>query len=217
MKHQMSKRLAWLLAAVSIVVLLVGITLSILYIAASGDYGDILSHQFLVPFFTIAYAIIGALVASRQPKNAIGWLFLAVALLSGLNALSTGYGFYGPTLWVADSFPGYEWAHWLGAWVWIPGSFAPTVFVFLLFPDGHLLSPRWRLVAWPAVLGLIMAVIGAAFHPGPIESWGLMDPNPYGITALAVPLELALNIGAHSQISRTKRNMPSSPAAPLAA
>jgi len=41
-----------------------------------------------------------------------------------------------------------------------------------------------------------MAVIGAAFHPGPVESWGLMDPNPYGIPTLAVPLDLALNIGA---------------------
>jgi len=39
-------------------------------------------------------------------------------------------------------------------------------------------------------------VIGAAFHPGPVELWGLMDTNPYGIPTLAGPLELALNIGA---------------------
>ena len=29
------------------------------------------------------------------------------------------------------------------------------VFVMLLFPDGHLLSPRWRIVAWTAVLGAV--------------------------------------------------------------
>ena len=195
MKYPLAKRRAWGLATFSIVVLLVGITFSILYIVTSDDYRNLLSHQFLVPFFTIAYAILGGLVASRQPKNSIGWLFLTVALLSSLNSLAVGYGLYGSAIWGSDIFPGANLADWLGTWVWIPGTLLPTVFVFFLFPDGQFLSPRWRLVAWPAIGGLILTVVGAAFHPGPIDLWALMAANPYGISELATPLEFMLSIG----------------------
>jgi hypothetical protein len=46
--------------------------------------------------------------------------------------------------------PGSDIARWLDLWDWIPVTFLPLTFVFLLFPDGRLPAPRWRLVAWPA-------------------------------------------------------------------
>ncbi len=52
----------------------------------SGDYRTILTHQTLTPFITIGFAVIGALVASRHPRNPIGWIFVAVGILYALIA-----------------------------------------------------------------------------------------------------------------------------------
>ena len=37
---------------------------------------------------------------------------------------------------------------WLSTWVWMAGIGPVATFGLLLFPDGHLPSPRWRAFAW---------------------------------------------------------------------
>jgi len=178
MKRGIPGRLAWSLAIVSILVMLVGLTLTILYIIAGHDYKSLLSHQSLAPPSTLIYAVLGALVASRHPKNPIGWIFIAVGLVAGLDALAIGYSGYGSYIFKSGSFPGADLANWLDIWVWIPGIILPTTFVFLLFPDGRLLSAGWRLVAWPAGLGLTAVVIGLSLHPGLVKPGGLWPQTP---------------------------------------
>jgi signal transduction histidine kinase len=50
----------------------------------------------------------------------------------------------------------------------------------LLFPDGHLLSHRWRIVAWMAVCGAVLTTLADAFYPEALSahSWVL---NPFGV------------------------------------
>src|SRR5215217_8061907 len=50
----------------------------------------------------------------------------------------------------------------------------------LLFPDGHLLSRRWRIVAWMAVCGAVLTTLADAFYPEALSahSWVL---NPFGV------------------------------------
>ena len=50
----------------------------------------------------------------------------------------------------------------------------------LLFPDGRLPSPRWRPVAWCAVLSLIGFLAGYVLTPGPLEDFPQIT-NPYGV------------------------------------
>jgi hypothetical protein len=57
------------------------------------------------------------------------------------------------------SLPGGEVASWLGSWTNVPGIVLTTVFLPLLFPDGHVASRRWRPVAW---LGAAVAVVPMA-------------------------------------------------------
>jgi MFS family permease len=57
-------------------------------------------------------------------------------------------------------------------------------FMFLLFPDGRLPSPRWRVLGWAAVIcgGLILVILGAS--PQPLVQNVPASENPIGAPAL---------------------------------
>ena len=80
-------------------------------------------------------------------------------------------------------------------WVWVPIVGPLTVFIFLLFPDGRLLSPRWRVVAWLGGLGIALTSVSLAIYPGQLSNITSVR-NPYGIEALesltdTMPLDTA--------------------------
>ena len=58
----------------------------------------------------LVFAVIGAVVASRMPRNPIGWLFLALAQIQGLYALAFGYAHYAVS--VDPGLPAAEYAAW---------------------------------------------------------------------------------------------------------
>ncbi|MCW5854262.1 MAG: GAF domain-containing sensor histidine kinase [Anaerolineae bacterium] len=178
------------MSVASILLVVTAFGLAIHAAIATGDYRTLVSHQALVPFSTIVYAIMGALIASRQPRNPIGWIFLVVGSLYALTALAAALSVYG-----SDSSRLYYWAVWLSTWLWIPASILPMTVVLLIFPDGHLPSPRWRLVVWSTVLGLAMVVLAVMFHPVPLPTWGL-PANPLGIPAIAPILDKLVEVGS---------------------
>jgi hypothetical protein len=45
----------------------------------------------------------------------------------------------------------------------LPTLFLVATMLFLLFPNGRLLSAEWRFVAWVAVIGGVMTTLGGAF------------------------------------------------------
>jgi hypothetical protein len=101
-----------------------------------------------------AFALVGALIASRHPANAMGWLLLAVALLLASTSLIEGY--------VVTSDDPSPVAIWLDDWfsnIWI---LLVGVWIPLLFPDGRLPSPRWRPVAWAGTAAFGVAILGYA-------------------------------------------------------
>jgi signal transduction histidine kinase len=136
------------------------------------------------------FPIIGYVLATRQPDNAIGWVMLAMGIFMGLPIGS--YGTYaihggpgGPDLGLvleALDQPG-----------WIPVVAIPATFLLLLFPDGHLPSPRWRWFARILGGGLVFIFLAILFDPAPIEGGTLPSaPNPLGLEFLRPFLEFAL-------------------------
>jgi len=134
----------------------------------------------------LAFSVVGAIIASRQPRNAIGWIFGGVGLLVGLNTLAHGYADY----WLASG-SGIrslaETAAWFSSWTWIPLLFVPTSLLLLLFPDGRLLSPRWRPVAWCAGFGIVGFVLSSALKAGGLGDFPQIS-NPYGVDSPLVEM-----------------------------
>ncbi|MGH2790304.1 MAG: hypothetical protein ACRDJ0_04900 [Actinomycetota bacterium] len=105
----------------------------------------------------VTYATVGALVASRHPKNPIGWLFCALGFVIALEFSGTEYlDIGGPGLHAVLPEP-----QWL-AWVTHASSEISVplfILVLLLFPHGRMLSPNWRVVAYLAVAAGILNVV----------------------------------------------------------
>ncbi len=195
-------RLAWAVAAVAPSLLVAGWIIGGVDVGAGG----------LVPALGLAYSGVGALIASRQPDNAMGWLFLGIGATTGLGMLAGAYA----ERWVAGDGGSRalgEAAAVYGTLSWIPFILVPCTFVLLLFPDGHLVSPRWRWVAWCAGLGIAGVVVASALAPGRLEDYPTLE-NPYGVdspllgplTGIAVALLLVGLVGsAASVIVRFRR------------
>ena len=169
--------LAWSLVVLSVVLLVGGISFALMIRSSVPDGSVTLS------VLALAFSVVGAIIASRQPRNAIGWLFCSVGVTIGLSSFAGDY----TEFWLASGFGRGvllgETAAWFSSWSWTLLVYVPTSFLLLLFPDGRLPSPRWRPVAWCAVLGLIGFLAGYTLEPGPLEDFPQIM-NPYGVDSL---------------------------------
>ena len=139
-----------------------------------GDIGFVLSFAM--------FPVIGYVLAIRRPENSIGWLLLGIGTFFGLTAILTSLGEY--LLYAGDR----DQALVLLAFdspSWVPIVVLPVTFLLLLFPDGHLPSPRWRWFAWALAICLTVVYLSILLDPGPMEDSLVPGaPNPLGIEAL---------------------------------
>ena len=141
----------------------------------------------------LTFSVVGAIIASRHPRNTIGWLFCTVGLVVSLDTLAWGYAEFRFSGSSGSRSLG-ETAAWFSSWSWTLLVVVPTTFLLLLFPDGRLPSRRWRPVAWCAGLGIISFVVGYALDAGPLGGFPQLD-NPYGIDSPIVGIvTIAANI-----------------------
>ena len=128
----------------------------------------------------VAFSVIGTLIALRHPGNAIGWLFLGVAVSVGFAEAVHAYA----ELWLLQG--GNEALGKAAALYadlsWIPFILVPATFLLLLFPDGRLPSRRWRPVGWTAALGIAGVFVMTAVTPGRLQDFPQVT-NPYGWTS----------------------------------
>ena len=172
-----SSRLAWSLAVAGIALHLVGYLFVALGIGVGtpadsdvsiGQVGD------AVAFF--AFPLVGGVIASRRPGNAIGWLFLAIGLGSGLWLAGVHYADW--SLYAEPGvLPGGAWAA-LAALSLDVLTYVSMVSLLLLFPDGRLPSRRWRPVLAGLVVGAIALSTAMVLTPGPIREGSLEVENP---------------------------------------
>lgn len=152
----------------------------------------------LVLLATMTSSTVGALVASRQPRNPLGWLFLLMSLCVVLGVMGEDYPIYAIRT-NPGSLPGPEWVLWVSGWTFgIAGAAVPLI--ILLFPSGTVPSRRWRSVPWLLVGGTLWALAWYAVEPrGLAPTPGLRVRNPVaieGIRGIASPMITAGTIVA---------------------
>jgi hypothetical protein len=216
MRRRASFWLAWSLAGISGAMFTAGFVCAFLTLrvadpvkqVSTGGIGKLLVY---LPF--LAFPIVGALVASKRPRNPIGW----ICLVSGLFWMSFALG---------DASDAYELARTgtvtssvildaLTQADWVLPVGLLGIFMILLFPDGRLPSRRWRPFALFAGAVMVLVPVVFVFDPGPLEGHPGVR-NPFGLEGLpwlegvsvfgVLLLPLCILVSAASLVLRYRRS-----------
>jgi hypothetical protein len=188
----------WIGASLAAFCVVSQIVLTILELATSQDW-----------FFGFApnvlgFPIIGAIIVSRQPRNAIGWVLVigSTAICLGLFCAATVFAtlngdpaFWQQTLAIVANMS-------------LIGGFEGLIMAMaFLFPTGRPLTPRWRTVGMVVGTVFVLSLIVLTFGSGPAGGIFAESPeltNPFvipGVDAIrdsmgfvAVPLTLGVTL-----------------------
>jgi hypothetical protein len=164
--------LAWSLAGLCVAMFVASIVLHVLTHPSqeATGAGDTLGELLIYGSF-LAFPIVGALIASRHPRNPVGWICLAVGLIWTLIFLEDSISGFGPDSVTMDALTQADWVPPIGLF---------GIYLILLFPDGKLPSRRWRPLAWLSGVVMVLASLGITFAPGPLEGHAGVR-NPFGL------------------------------------
>ncbi len=182
--------LAWALCALSLALVMVGFGFFI------ANYGtpakDGWGPRGFLAAFAVTYSLVGLAISVRHPSNLVGWLFVGVGVTNAFAFFAEEYVTYALLTAPGTLQAGVELA-WLRSWIWLPAEVPIVVFLPMLFPHGHLPSPRWRPVAWLGTGSTILAMVVFMFVPGPLSEFPERN-NPLGIEGAGDALWLLFSV-----------------------
>src|SRR6266702_4583544 len=136
-----AQRLAWAAWGICVSLILAATVLVILDGRDLSRYANVISAGIAFGLF----GTVGALIVSHRPGNTIGWILCTVGIGTGMTDFSGSYVAYGMVKGHLP-LPGTDLFNWLGNTAWPVNWVLLLVFLPLLFPDGRLLTRRWRIV-----------------------------------------------------------------------
>ena len=133
----------------------------------------------------VSTATVGALVASRRPRNPVGWLLLTFGLLVVVSLVAVGYVAYGLVA-RPGALPATDAAVVLVYALNDSGAPVPVLaLALLLTPTGSLPSRRWRWLGFALAAVAVASVIGGPFNHRPLEPPLESVTSPLGIDLAA--------------------------------
>jgi hypothetical protein len=173
----------WLAAGLWILILsIAGVIVALKAAGWQGARNTTSSSGITLFLALFAFATMGALVAAHVPRNAIGWLFLAIPLGGAIAGITENVAFQG-LYHKPGSIPGAIAFGWVYAWSWYP-TVGLLGFVLLLYPTGTVPGPRWRPVAWALGAAITVMTLGYMLYPGPLDQDKRLPDNPLGIVPM---------------------------------
>ena len=122
----------------------------------------------------LSFTAVGLYVVRMRPRHPEGVFLVAVGILHAVMFFGRQYGAHDVPL------PGAEWIGWIGVWP-LPLAIALVAWTLIAFPDGQLLSPRWR-VAVGAMLAVAVALsLVSALWPVDYDRTALVAPHPLDV------------------------------------
>jgi hypothetical protein len=176
MGDRASHWLAWTLWGISVGLSLTG--LALLALTPGVPVPDVYGFRGAGALIAVPFSTMGALVASRRPRNSIGWLFSAAGLAIGFGVFGEQYATFSVAE-VGSSLPLTEVIAWLQNPMWLPLVLFGLIYPLVLFPDGRPPTPRWRWLLWIAPVTVLGFAVVIAVEPGPLQSVPVR--NPYAI------------------------------------
>jgi signal transduction histidine kinase len=116
----------------------------------------------------IPVPLLGILIASRRPRNPIGWVYLGASFALGVAIFGQLYAIH-VLLVDPGTLPGGHVMAWISV-LFLPVAICLLPFLFLLFPNGRLPSRRWRPVTWLSAAVLICLTFGSGIFAAQIWS-----------------------------------------------
>ena len=144
------------------------------------------------------YLWVGRMIVARQPSNTIGWLLLAIPLIACFTFANGSYATWALVNHRGTLPFGVASAS-IDRWAIVP-MLAAFIPIFLLYPNGHLPSRRWRPALWLTIASPTLATLAFALTPGRMT--GAMAnletvhvTNPLGISGAGQTIHLLTTIG----------------------
>ena len=164
---------------------------------------------------TVIAAVVGAVIASRQPRHPVGWLLVTMGLSLSLSGVLSDYRWHGLVA-RPGSLPAAGYLAGLANGINIV-YVSCAGFILLLTPTGSLPSRRWRWWGRVAAAAAVLFVLGEVFSTQPLYPEYPEVGSPIGVPALAEPpldavvpvaglvVLVALVAGAWSLVGRFRR------------
>jgi len=168
-----------------------------------------------IPLGVVLSAIVGALVLTRHPRHRVGWLLSIGAAGVAVGFVASGCAYWLLAMRDPDAVAAGHVAAWVAQVFGASYALPLTCAVFLLVPDGRLLSRRWRpvmvllvasYVLWVGVLviGVRPRQVGAdGIRPGPVPG-DLLDLSSTMLllVVLAAAVALVLRLRRSTGVER---------------
>ena len=128
----------------------------------------------------LAFSWMGCVLLAKRPGHPMGPLLCLIGLADAVSMVPFAYARY-TLVHSPGSLPFGTAMLWMNTWAFAPATSLVGLVLPLVFPEGKLLSPRWRPALWAALAFIPLAMAGWAFIP---QTMGVLFhnlPNPYVI------------------------------------
>ena len=158
----------------------------------------------------LAYAWMGCVLLARRPGHPMGPLLCLIGLTDVIGVLPYTYVRY-TLVHSPGSLPFSTAMLWVNTWAYAPATSLGGMVLLLVFPEGRLLSRRWRPALWAALAFIPLSMAGYAFIPQNLGVLFRNLSNPYATPrydalfeacqALAIACGLVAGAGAAASVT----------------